>query len=377
MAKKIIITAGGTGGHIFPAIALGAQLVQSSSLEVLFVGGNLSNNPYFDKEAFTFKTVSCATFKSKNPWAILKTITKISLGICESCKILDDFQPDLVVGFGSYYTLPLLIAAKMKNIPFILHEANSIPGKVNRLLAKYAIAVGLQFPETAGLLKGKMHEVGLPLRPGYRLGATSGTLARAYFELEENRITILIFGGSQGAAKLNHLVSQALIEHFTDQKDHIQLIHFTGDAGFAQQLRSEYGKLGFKSCVKAFEPRMDLAWQAADISIARAGAATIAEQMEFEVPGILVPYPYATDHHQDKNADFLVNTVRGAVKLQEAYLTPELLSVELKSLFDSERRKKMRFCMQKYKTKNRPKNLCELVLEHILFQVQKPPFGLN
>lgn len=360
MKKKILITAGGTGGHIFPAIALGKQL--SNSADVLFVGGNLSTNPYFEREAFPSRTVSCATFKSKNPLAVLKTLAKISLGIAQSCQILREYQPDIVVGFGSYYTLPILLASKMKKIPFILHEANSIPGKVNRLLSKYAAAVGIHFPETSTLLKGKTHEVGLPLRQGYKKNFHLTENARAYFGLDASRFTILVFGGSQGAAKLNHLSCQAFAQHL--HKENIQIIHIAGEASLAQQLNAEYQKVGLKACVKSFESRMDLAWQAADLAITRSGAGTIAEAMEFEVPCILIPYPYATDNHQDKNADFFVKRVQGAIKFNESELTPLKLTEGVK-FFSEENLNKMRQNINVYKIHHRSKNFCDLIVDLI------------
>ena len=132
MSRKVIITVGGTGGHIFPAIALGKQFAQmDASIDLLYIGGNLSANPYFEREAFAHHSVSCATFKKKNPWAVVKTMAKIGLGIRQSCTILKEYKPDLVVGFGSYYTLPILLAAKMKGTPSfftkpIAYQAKSI-----------------------------------------------------------------------------------------------------------------------------------------------------------------------------------------------------------------------------------------------------------
>lgn len=363
MTKRILITVGGTGGHIFPAIALGNQL-RKNGADLLFVGGNLSANPYFDQEDFSHRSISCATFKKKNPWALMKTMTKILWGIRQSVNILAAYKPNIIVGFGSYYTLPILLAAYFKSVPFILHEANSIPGKVNRLLSKYAAAAGVHFPETGHLLNCKTYEVGLPLRPSYYKGSSTKSQARDYFNLQHSLFTILIFGGSQGAVSLNNLVSKAFAEHLMDLKDFCQIIHLTGDRSSSNVLSDYYKKIGFKSCVKPFESRMDLAWQAADISIARAGAGTIAEQMEFEVPGILIPYPHATDNHQDKNADFLVKTVGGAVKKKESDLTPLLLAQELRS-FSLEKQKGMSQAMSDYKYTYRVKNFCNLILEEL------------
>jgi UDP-N-acetylglucosamine--N-acetylmuramyl-(pentapeptide) pyrophosphoryl-undecaprenol N-acetylglucosamine transferase len=363
MGKRIIITAGGTGGHIFPAIALGKQLMAADgSLELLYVGGNLDINPYFDKDLFRYQAISCATFINKSPWETLKASYKILKGIKQSCKIINDYRPDMVVGFGSYYTLPMLLAAKAKEIPFILHEANSVPGKVNRCLAKYASFVGIHFPDTASLLVGKTYEVGMPLRPEYHKGGNSSAKAHEFFGLEKERDTILAFGGSQGALNLNNLVSEALIQHLKHAKEQWQIVHLTGDASSSQFLKEEYRKAGIKACVKPFETHMELAWQAADISITRAGAGSIAEQLEFEVPGILIPYPYATDNHQEKNAAFLVEKVGGALRCQEKELNAFHLAGDIES-FTLEKRKKMSQAMHNYKINHRPKEFYKLILE--------------
>lgn len=365
MTKKILITVGGTGGHVFPAIALGKQLLQKNpNIQLLYVGGNLTTNPYFERESFAHLSVSCATFKKKNPLALLKTTGKIILGVFQSRRILSDFKPDLVIGFGSYYTLPLLVAAKLNKIPFVLHEANSIPGKVNRLLSSYAKTTGIHFPETASHLKGKTCEVGLPLRPGYSLHACSKAQAREYFNLNPSLSTILVFGGSQGAVNLNRVVKEAFTQHALSEMKNWQVIHIAGDSHLESILRHEYTKAGVKACVKAFESRMDLAWQAADLSIARAGAGTIAEQLEFEVPGILIPYPYATDNHQQKNADFLSKRVGGSITCLEGDLTPLALSRIIDSL-NVEKRLEMSSAMMNYKKNYRPKDFCNLILEQL------------
>lgn len=363
MSKKILITVGGTGGHIFPAVALGKQLIQHSpGTSLLYVGGNLGSNPYFERSLFSHKSVSCATFKRKNPFSLLQTFGKIAWGVSQSYKILKDFDPDLVVGFGSYYTLPVLIASKLQAIPFILHEANSVPGKVNRLLSKYAAVTGIHFPETAEMLKGKTCEVGLPLRPGYRLNTCSKAQARLYFGLDPNRQTLLVFGGSQGAVNLNRLISKAITQHQAFKTEEWQVIHIVGDMNFEQIIADEYFKIGLKACVKTFEPCMDLAWQAADMSVARAGAGTIAEQLEFEIPGILIPYPHATDNHQEKNANFLSKQVKGSVTCLESQLTPQDLSKILQSL-SKEKRNTMSESMKAYKKQHRPKEFYNLIQE--------------
>lgn len=363
MSKKILITAGGTGGHVFPALSLGKQLAKTiPSIELLYVGGKLSLNKYFEKGVFPFKSVSCGSLSSKNPFILLNSVGEICQGIWESRQIIKSFAPDLIVGFGSYYTFPTLLAGKLCSIPIVLHEANSIPGKVNRLLSKQAIVTGIHFPETASLLKGKAVEVGMPLRDGYHQGSYPLELAKAHFQLNPECLTLLVFGGSQGARSINSLFSQAIC-HLKYPKNRIQVLHFTGNSETTEEMRSRYTNLGIKAIVKDFELRMDLAWQASDLMISRSGAGTIAEQMEFEVPGILIPFPFATDKHQDKNAEFMVRTVGGAIKLDEEGLDGKGLAAEIDALLDSGKLMVMRNSMHLYKMNARRTDLCKLIIE--------------
>lgn len=360
MPKKILIATGGTGGHIYPAMALAQQFAKEDS-EVLFIGGGLSQNRYFDHSSFDFKTVACGAFISKSPFSLLNAASNISKGIWQSGAIIQKFKPDVVVGFGSYYSFPPLIAAKFFSIPIVLHEANSIPGKVNRLLAPLAIATGVHFPQTLHLLKGKKVEVGMPLRKGFQKGNVDSSYARNYFNLFANRRTLLIFGGSQGANVINHHVLEAL--KTIKDLNTLQVIHLAGDVSQVQKLKKHYETLGISTCVKPFEERMELAWQAADLVISRAGASSIAEQLEFEVPGILIPFAKAADNHQNHNADFLVQRVGGAKKIQEAELTPQKLSEMLASLLENNGRalETMQVALSDYKRTMRKQDLYSLI----------------
>lgn len=360
MSKKILISAGGTGGHIYPALSLASQL-KDAGQEVLFCGGNLEENRYFDKEAFPYRSVKCGTFLSKNLWQAAKSGWTIVQGILQSRQHIKAFNPHVVVGFGSFYTFPTLLAAQSLGIPIILHEANSIPGKVNRLLAPYVEATGVHFPETIKLLKGKSIEVGMPLREGFKKGIKTKEEACAYFGLQAALPTLLIFGGSQGAKAINQLASEALLTYFQGE---IQVIHITGAATAAAELREAYQNKGIVAYVKDFELKMDLAWQAADLMISRAGAGTIAEELEYEVPGILIPYPHAADFHQEKNAEFMASTVGGAIKVLEKGLSAKLLAHKLELLLQNDL-ESLRHEMRAYKLKKRQMNLCHLVLQNV------------
>lgn len=361
MPKKILIATGGTGGHIFPAMALAQQFAEEEA-EVLFIGGGLSENRYFDRSAFPFQSVSCGTFTSRSPLTLLCTCGNILKGIWQSRTVIGDFQPDVIVGFGSYYSFPPLIAAKLQGVPVILHEANSIPGKVNKLLAPYALATGVHFPQTLKLLNGTKQEVGMPLRKHFKNNPAKAPEARRYFGLSEDSTVLLIFGGSQGARVINFHVLEALK---TLNTTGVEVIHLAGDANQVRLLQQAYDNLGIKACVKPFEERMEIAWQAANFVISRAGASSIAEQLEFEVPGILIPFGRAADDHQNYNADFLVDTVRGAKKLQEHTLdTPSLAGLIEKFLTsDCALLKTMKSAMRDYKQSARTRDLYSFINE--------------
>lgn len=338
---KILITTGGTGGHIYPAEALAQKL--ANGCEILFVGGGLSTNRYFSKDKHSYKEVSCGK-TIREPFAILK-------GLQQSRQIIRQFKPDVVVGFGSYYTFPTLLAAKLHKIPIVLHEANRIPGRVNRLLSPYVTLTGVHFPDTAQLLKGKTQHIPIPLRKGYSKESLSRKEACEYFGVDPEKQTILIFGGSQGANAINRICGNAF--SILPKHNAIQILHFTGDKITTATLKEQYEKAGLHACVKDFEARMDMAWQAANLMISRSGAGTVAEQLEFEVPGILIPFPQAMDNHQESNADFMVQEVQGAIKHIEKHLTTESLAFEIESLIkdDGTRIKMMRQNMQKYKNR--------------------------
>lgn len=366
MHKRILITVGGTGGHVYPALALAQELKTSypASLEIQFAGGNLVANRYFEHGAFPYSSIACGSFAKKNPLSIFKALFSIGKGFFQSKKILKNFKPDLIIGFGSYYTLPALLAAKFCKAPFVLHEANSVPGKVNRLMSPYALVTGIHFPMAAEKLKGKTVKADVPLRASLRKGSTTRAEAKSYFQLNPSspKKTLLIFGGSQGAAVLNRIVAGTLGQ--SSLGDHYQVIHLTGSKDNIEFLSNLYQQKRIEACIKDFESRMDLAWQAADLVLSRAGAGTIAEEMEFEVPGILVPYPFATEQHQDHNALFMVTTVGGAEMCREKDLSPEKLEKLLSSFLENDCSKlnEMGKNIQIYKNNTQKMDFTQLVI---------------
>lgn len=359
-AKKVLITAGGTGGHLYPAQALAEKLLKDpSAAEVLFVAGGLGKSRYFDGSRFSFQEVACSPLLSRNPLRCAKGVKNLVKGVGESVKILKEYQADVVVGFGSYYTIPILIAARWLRIPIILHEANSIPGRANRWLSRLADQVGVHFPHTSSFFKGKAVEVGLPLREGYQVEAVCRKEAHAYYGLTAEKKTLLVCGGSQGARAINLLLEKSLS---VLKRLDLQVIHFTGDPKKADELAALYAAHQITANVKPFESNMQFAWRAADFFIGRSGASTVAESIEFEVPGILIPYPFATDNHQEKNADFLVEVVKGGVKRIEGSLTPELLEETIMNLFEGGQHHLFREALRTHKLRPNQLTLDQLIL---------------
>lgn len=362
MSQKIAILTGGTGGHVYPATGLAQQLKkQCPEADILFiVGGGFQTQRYFDKTLFPYQEIVCGTFSLKEPWQLIGAGFSILKGTKQSYAALKTFQPDIVVGFGSFHSFPAIVAAKMLSLPVIMYAADSMPGRVQRLMAPYVDLTAIHFPESAGILRGKCVEVGMPLRDGFRRSCMTKAEALAYFGLDPNMFTVLVFGGSQGARAINLLFLEAAKR--ADFPQGIQVIHLTGDEALhTQEAETVYAKGGIKACVKVYENRMDYAWSAADLFIARAGAATIAEAMEFEKPGILIPYPYA-ENHQDKNADFMAGTVGGAVKCVQRDLNAEKLCHEIKR--GQQHLKQMGDAIRRYKERSRSDDLCSLVLRY-------------
>ncbi|MBY0528869.1 MAG: UDP-N-acetylglucosamine--N-acetylmuramyl-(pentapeptide) pyrophosphoryl-undecaprenol N-acetylglucosamine transferase [Rhabdochlamydiaceae bacterium] len=354
--KKVIIAAGGTGGHLFPAQALADDLKQSSC-EVLFAGANLSTNRYFSKGKYRFCDVQSATVFRRNLKAVFQALITLVKGVRQGWILLTQEAPDLVVGFGSFHSFSVLCAAYLKKVPYVLFESNAFPGKVNRLFSKKALATAISFPAASKMLRGNVVPVQMPV--GCASLQCSRSEALSYFGLKEDLLTIVVFGGSQGACFLNECFVQAAYQ-CAQEKVAFQVIHFAGNLEAAEKARSFYEENKILSCVKDFEPRMELAYKVASIAVARAGAATVSELIAFAVPSILVPYPHAAEDHQTKNAMFLTDEVKGAIYVPESLLTPDVLSAALKELIGYKCRE-MKIALSQYQSRQHKDLLCHLI----------------
>jgi len=356
MSKRIVIAAGGTGGHIYPAMELGRRLIEEHKIEVVFIAGGLTKNPWFERDKFIHHSICAGQLSGKNPVNLLRGAFQSFKGFQETRGLFKQLNPQLVVGFGSYHSFPVLAAAQFSRIPFLLHEANSFPGRVNRLLSSSAQVTALHFPEASSRLKGKSEVVAMPLWSTFSKDFNRENAIKHY-GLDPQKKTVLIFGGSQGARFLNEVCIQAIPKE-------LQVIHLTGSVESVDTVQSYYHRQNIRAIVKCYEKEMAYAWMAADLVIGRSGAGTVAEMIEYAVPGILIPYPHAVDNHQEHNADHVLKA-KGAIKLLEKEATIKRLSQEINALLTENRLETMRQALQEYKKKRPLLNLCGLVCKYL------------
>lgn len=357
-----MIAAGGTGGHLFPAQALALELLEKHpNMKITFIGAGLNSNGYFKKEVFPYLDIKSGTPFKRHPLKILKALIKLTQGTFKCLTFFSRKKPDVIVGFGSFHTFPAILAARLRKVPIVIFESNALPGKVNRYCSKWARISAIQFSHASEYLRSKSVCVQMPLT---KKGEVTRKQARSYFGLNEERLTFLVFGGSQGAQAINHCVCGA-IHSLVEKGLDFQVIHLVGDEKREEKLRVYYEKMHVPACVKSFEERMEYAWTAADLSISRSGSATLAELIEYTVPSILIPYPYGTENHQLKNAAFISEEIEGAVTLEEKGVQGDVLASVIYDLIgnDHERLKEMRKKLHAYKEEEKKQDLCSIVLK--------------
>lgn len=338
MSKRIIIAGGGTGGHIFPAIAIANALVaQDPTVEILFVGANGKMEMEKVPEAgYRIEGITIAGF---NRSSLLKNISlpfKLMTSYFQVKKIFKEFLPDAVVGVGGYSTLPVLRLAQAQGIPTFVHESNSFAGKANIYLGKKATKIfvaseGMQkfFPEA------KLMVTGNPVRKQILESSISKAEAIQYFGLKDSVTTVLVMGGSLGAKSIN----DAILNHMDQfERRHLQLIWQTGKTNAEKYKAATEGKPHI--WIGEFITDMDMAYAAADLIVSRAGAMAVTEICIQAKPAVFVPFPLATEDHQTHNAMRLVNQdaaliVRdGDAKLQLVSTSIQLAKdLEMRALF--------------------------------------------
>lgn len=345
--KKILFATGGTGGHINPALAVAGYIRENyPKAEILFVGtADRMEAQLVPTAGYDFKTIEIQGFSRELNFEGLKhnikTVNLLFKSEGQAKKIIEDFKPDVVIGFGGYVSGPVLSVAARMGIPTAVHEQNAFPGVTNKNLAKKVDVVMLTAPEAEKLLKPKNPCVvtGLPIR-GEIISANK-EFARAEMKLD-SRPLILSMGGSLGARAINEAVKYLILHRF--EKKDCYYLHATGKAGAS--MIDDIGKdvdlnANPQIMLREYINDMDRCLAAADLVVCRAGASSLSEIQALGKPSILVPYPYAAENHQYYNAKTMSDR-DAAILIEEKDFTGERLLSEVEKLLSKpERLKKM------------------------------------
>ncbi len=297
-----MIAGGGTGGHLFPALAL-AEAFQERDPEnrVLFVGSRRGlEATVLPREGYSFRAIECASLKGKSLWGKFRSLAAIPRSLIQSWLLIRSFKPDLVLGVGGYASGPVVLTAWAMGVKTAVQEQNAFPGLSNRILGKGVDRVFISFADSDRHFPG-----GKAVLTGNPVRKMIGQKKSGERQKPHGPFTLLVFGGSQGAHHLNQVMGGALL-HLGDLKDRLRVIHQTGQKDF-NEVQQAYQREGVKAEVWPFIYDMDRAYAAADLILCRAGATTLSEVMAMGKPAILVPYPYAANDHQTLNARTLAD----------------------------------------------------------------------
>lgn len=327
---KLLIAGGGTGGHLFPGIAVAEEFLgRDPANEVLFVGTERGIEARAVPAAgYRLELVSAAGIRGKGTVGKLKGACMMMYGYAQSRRILKEYRPDLVLGVGGYASLPMVMAARGMQIPAFIHEQNAIPGMTNKLLARFADRVFITLEESAKYFpEDKILLTGNPLRR--QILNMVDTISAEQQTTDNERFRLFTFGGSQGAHAINMAVMAAL-PRLADLADRLEIRHQTGERDFTA-VRDAYEQSGLQASASPFIADMAAEYRWADLVICRAGATTIAEVTACGKPCLFIPFPHAVDDHQRRNAEALLKK-QACFMLLEKELTGESLAGMIREL---------------------------------------------
>jgi UDP-N-acetylglucosamine--N-acetylmuramyl-(pentapeptide) pyrophosphoryl-undecaprenol N-acetylglucosamine transferase len=355
---RLLIAGGGTGGHLFPGVALAEHLRElDKDAPILFVGTARGIEAReLPRLGWPLELITVRGVKTKGVVGAVRGLLSIPAALWQSRRILKKFKPDVVIGVGGYASAPVVLMARLLGIPTGVMEQNSIPGLANRWLGKVCGAVFATFDESRRFFpEHKILMTGNPVR----LAISRALLAPPQATPSTPRL--LVVGGSQGAVAVNQVVIEAM--KLLKQKGFTPaLVHHTGKTGF-EEARKAYADAGIDATCSEFIQDMASAYLDADLVIARAGATTVAELALAGLPAIFIPYPHAADNHQEKNAEAVV-AAGGAVLFRQSELTATTLAETIHTLLgDRERLNRMRSAMKSMARADAAKGILDWCLE--------------
>lgn len=333
---NVVIAAGGTGGHVFPALALADALVRNHAADVRFIGSR--NGPEATRvpaAGYRFDGVAAAPFVREVSMRAAKAPLIAARSMFACAPLVSG--ADVAVGMGGYVSVAPILAARRAHIPIVLHNPDAVLGLANRLLARSASVIAIAFDDARGRIRGgaRVETIGYPVRraildvPERRDELIAE--ARSVLGLDPSRRTIMVTGGSQGALHIDQVVA-ATLPVFAERGD-LQLLVLTGPGREGEVVAAAERANAARVVVLPFLDRMELGYATADLVVSRAGAMTIAELAVCGLPSMLVPYPHATEHHQDANARELART-GAAVVVSDAEFTPSVFARSVIDLMD-------------------------------------------
>jgi len=329
MTGRVIIAGGGTGGHLFPGIALAEEFTRrKEGWEVIFMGtGKELERQILTRWGFELVTIPAAPLKGGTWWRKVTGLSTLLVGVWWSLLLLRRISPRLVIGLGGYSAGAVVLAAYLLRIKRVIQEQNVYPGFTNRMASRFVQRVFLSWADGARFFPPqKVHVTGNPVRRGVLTGRGE--------KREGKGFTLLVIGGSQGATTINRAMLETLPALEEIKKD-LRIIHQTGEGDY-RWVKDAYAEKGLQASVHPFIDEMAPCYREAHLVVCRAGAATITELCAWGRASVLIPYPYAADDHQRKNAQVLVRHGAGRM-ISDAELSGKRLAQEILPLYHSRR----------------------------------------
>lgn len=338
---KIVIVAGGTGGHIYPGLAIAEEIRQRDpSGKIIFLGSHDGlEKDLIPRAGYDIRLIKARALLRKLSYKAISAPFLCLIGFFQAWSILKKFSPNSLISTGGYTSFPVVIAAKLLGIPIFLHEQNVLPGAVNRLCQKLSTHNFLSFPETLKYLKGEV--VGNPVRK--KIIAGDKQLACAKLQLDSNKKIVLIMGGSQGARSINKTVVASLNRIPSD----IQIIHLIGERDFNWLKQSFANNKPANYFPFAYLDNMEDVLAAADLTISRAGATAIFEFLAKGLPMVLIPFPYAAENHQLLNAQAIAKNGAALVVEEKDFSKDKFIELLNSSSLDYDKMKQASLALAK------------------------------